>query len=97
MSFKHLFPFLQNSPILIFWVLFVLVASTLYYSTLIPHCLANVSLIPPCDRILLEMQFSDLYKWAIQELRSFIIQSDMMFKERGINPTVSIQDSQKVL
>ncbi|XP_052077229.1 E3 ubiquitin-protein ligase HERC2-like isoform X2 [Mytilus californianus] len=64
-------------------------------STLIPHCLANVSLIPPCDRILLEMQFSDLYKWAIQELRSFIIQSDMMFKERGINPTVSIQDSQK--
>ena len=64
--------------------------------TMMPHCLSNVSLIPPCDRILLELLFSDLYKWAIQELRSGIIESDMMFKERGINPAVSIQDSQKV-
>lgn len=63
---------------------------------MMPHCLSNVSLIPPCDRILLELLFSDLYKWAIQELRSGIIESDMMFKERGINPAVSIQDSQKV-
>lgn len=63
---------------------------------MMPHCLSNVSLIPPCDRILLEMMFSELYKWSIQELRNGIILSDMMFKERGINPSISIQDSQKV-
>ena len=43
------------------------------------------------------MMFSDLYKWSIQELRNGIILSDMMFKERGINPSVSMQDLQKVI
>ena len=52
----------------------------------LPHCLSDVKLIPPCDRILLEMTFAELYRWAIQELRQAVITADMMFKLRGINP-----------
>ncbi|XP_021378315.1 E3 ubiquitin-protein ligase HERC2-like isoform X2 [Mizuhopecten yessoensis] len=61
----------------------------------VPHCLSNVKLIPPCDRILLELAFSHLYRWAINELRNGIIQSDMMFKARGINPSTPSTDSGK--
>ncbi|CAG5129601.1 unnamed protein product, partial [Candidula unifasciata] len=54
--------------------------------TPLPHCLMDVKLIPPCDRILLEMTFAELYKWAIQQLRYYVMQADMMLKLRGINP-----------
>lgn len=63
----------------------------------VPHCLSDVQLIPPCDRILLEMTYSDLYKWAIKELRAAIMQSDMKFKSRGINPAIPPVDISKVL
>lgn len=62
----------------------------------VPHCLSDVQLIPPCDRILLEMTYSDLYKWAIKELRAAIMQSDMKFKSRGINPAIPPVDNSKV-
>ena len=42
------------------------------------------------------MTFSDLYKWAIGELRNGVIQADMMFKSRGINPALPPTDSAKV-
>ncbi|XP_065932279.1 E3 ubiquitin-protein ligase HERC2 isoform X6 [Magallana gigas] len=61
----------------------------------VPHCLSDVQLIPPCDRILLEMTYSDLYKWAIKELRAAIMQSDMKFKSRGINPAIPPVDNSK--
>lgn len=63
----------------------------------VPHCLSDVQLIPPCDRILLEMTYSDLYKWAIKELRAAIMQSDMKFKSRGINPAIPPVDNSKVI
>jgi hypothetical protein len=59
--------------------------------------LSDVQLIPPCDRILLEMTYSDLYKWAIKELRTALIQADMKFKSRGINPAIPPVDTTKVL
>ena len=65
-------------------------------STPIPHCLSDVQLIPPCDRILLEMTYSDLYKWAIKELRTAVMQADMKFKSRGINPAIPPVDTSKV-
>ncbi|XP_061183765.1 E3 ubiquitin-protein ligase HERC2-like isoform X1 [Saccostrea echinata] len=61
----------------------------------VPHCLSGVQLIPPCDRILLEMTYSDLYKWAIKELRAAVIQADMKFKSRGINPAIPPVDVSK--
>nr|XP_022328228.1 E3 ubiquitin-protein ligase HERC2-like isoform X2 [Crassostrea virginica] len=63
--------------------------------TPIPHCLSDVQLIPPCDRILLEMTYSDLYKWAIKELRTAVMQADMKFKSRGINPAIPPVDTSK--
>lgn len=43
------------------------------------------------------MTYSDLYKWAIKELRAAIMQSDMKFKSRGINPAIPPVDNSKVI
>ncbi|KAL3879973.1 hypothetical protein ACJMK2_032247, partial [Sinanodonta woodiana] len=59
----------------------------------VPHCLSNINLIPPCDRIVLEMTFSELYKWAIKELRQGVLHTDQMFKSIGISPTLSALQS----
>ncbi|XP_012936715.1 E3 ubiquitin-protein ligase HERC2 [Aplysia californica] len=80
---EHLVPSVKYS-ILCGWQ-GLLSVGTKHHSPL-PHCLHDVKLIPPCDRILLEMTFAELYRWAIQELRHCVIQADMMFKLRGINP-----------
>ena len=56
------------------------------YSRSAPHCLSNVSLIPPCDRLLLEMTYSELSKWAIAKLRDCVIGADRYFKCHGIDP-----------
>ncbi|KAK7097783.1 E3 ubiquitin-protein ligase HERC2-like isoform X3 [Littorina saxatilis] len=61
----------------------------------LPHCLADIQLIPPCDRILLEMTFAELYRWAITQLRSCVIEADMAFKARGINPAHPPLDNSK--
>ena len=51
-----------------------------------PHCLSDVKLIPPCDRILLEMTFSELSRWAATTLRNSLIETDLYFKAKGISP-----------
>ncbi|XP_052829652.1 E3 ubiquitin-protein ligase HERC2 isoform X3 [Octopus bimaculoides] len=61
----------------------------------VPHCLANINLIPPCDKILLEMTFSDLYKWAVKELRNILLQVEATLKARNLNSSRSIQDNSK--
>ncbi|XP_074649618.1 E3 ubiquitin-protein ligase HERC2-like [Tubulanus polymorphus] len=66
-------------------------------SKLLPHCLADVNLIPPCDRVLLEMTFSELNKWAISLLRDCIMEADMTFKSRGINPAQLLDNSKDKL
>ena len=50
------------------------------------HCLANINLIPPCDRILLEMTFAELSKWAIGALRESLLEADRFFRSRGLHP-----------
>ncbi|XP_064637694.1 E3 ubiquitin-protein ligase HERC2-like isoform X2 [Lineus longissimus] len=52
----------------------------------LPHCLSNVNLIPPCDRVLLEMTFSELIRWAVMTLRKGVVEADMFFRTRGIHP-----------
>ena len=71
----------------------------LNFSKPVPHCLTDVSLIPPCDRILLQMTFADLYRWSIKELRQAVLQADHTFKSRGITPTMpsfNCQDNSNV-
>ena len=68
----------------------------LLYSEPVPHCLSHVKLIPPCDRILLEMAFCELSKWAIYTLRSSLLEADIYFKQKGINPTLNYNAAVKV-
>lgn len=66
------------------------------YRSPLPHFLADVQLIPPCDRILLEMMFAELYRWAINKLRICVLEADIAFKARGIIPSHPPRDNSKV-
>ncbi|CAH1776574.1 unnamed protein product, partial [Owenia fusiformis] len=61
----------------------------------LPHCLTNIGLIPPCDKILIEMMYCELSKWCISTLRSCILEAEMFFKSKGINPSSQGQDNSK--
>ncbi len=50
-----------------------------------PHCLADVTLIPPCDRILLQMAHSELSKWAIERLRGGLIDVEQCLNSKAGN------------
>ena len=42
------------------------------------NCLSDVALIPPCDRVVLEMEFAELCKWAVDKLRSCLLEIDQL-------------------
>ncbi|MEE6507640.1 hypothetical protein FKM82_027611 [Ascaphus truei] len=47
-------------------------------------CLKDVDLIPPFNRMLLEVTFGKLYAWAIQNIRNILMDASSRFKEMGI-------------
>ncbi|KAK2509156.1 hypothetical protein MC885_004362 [Smutsia gigantea] len=49
-------------------------------------CLKDVDLIPPFNRMLLEVTFGKLYAWAVQNIRNILMDADAKFKELGIQP-----------
>ncbi|XP_066478199.1 E3 ubiquitin-protein ligase HERC2 isoform X5 [Tiliqua scincoides] len=49
-------------------------------------CLKDVDLIPPFNRMLLEVTFGKLYSWAIQNVRNILLDANSRFKELGIQP-----------
>ncbi|XP_028645043.1 E3 ubiquitin-protein ligase HERC2, partial [Grammomys surdaster] len=49
-------------------------------------CLRDVDLIPPFNRMLLEVTFGKLYAWAVQNIRSVLMDASAKFKELGIQP-----------
>uniref|UniRef100_A0A452GSK3 HECT-type E3 ubiquitin transferase n=1 Tax=Gopherus agassizii TaxID=38772 RepID=A0A452GSK3_9SAUR len=49
-------------------------------------CLKDVDLIPPFNRMLLEVTFGKLYAWAIQNVRNILLDASVRFKELGIQP-----------
>nr|XP_060475623.1 E3 ubiquitin-protein ligase HERC2 [Panthera onca] len=49
-------------------------------------CLKDVDLIPPFNRMLLEVTFGKLYAWAVQNIRNVLIDANAKFKELGIQP-----------
>ncbi|XP_028301238.1 E3 ubiquitin-protein ligase HERC2 isoform X2 [Gouania willdenowi] len=49
-------------------------------------CLKDVDLIPPFNRMLLEVTFGKLYSWAIQNIRNILLEASARFKELGIQP-----------
>uniref|UniRef100_A0A3B3YFA5 HECT-type E3 ubiquitin transferase n=1 Tax=Poecilia mexicana TaxID=48701 RepID=A0A3B3YFA5_9TELE len=44
-------------------------------------CLKHVDLIPPFNRMLLEVTFGKLYSWAIQNVRNILLEASARFKE----------------
>ncbi|XP_072258440.1 E3 ubiquitin-protein ligase HERC2 [Pyxicephalus adspersus] len=49
-------------------------------------CLKDVDLIPPFNRMLLEVTYGKLYAWAIQNIRNILLDATSKFKEMGIQP-----------
>ncbi|MGH0166749.1 UNVERIFIED_CONTAM: hypothetical protein FKN15_006610 [Acipenser sinensis] len=49
-------------------------------------CLKDVALIPPFNRMLLEVTFGKLNAWAIQNVRSILLAASTRFKELGVQP-----------
>ncbi|XP_027882785.1 E3 ubiquitin-protein ligase HERC2 isoform X2 [Xiphophorus couchianus] len=49
-------------------------------------CLKHVDLIPPFNRMLLEVTFGKLYSWAIQNVRNILLEASARFKELGVQP-----------
>ncbi|XP_035763485.1 E3 ubiquitin-protein ligase HERC2 [Neolamprologus brichardi] len=49
-------------------------------------CLKDVDLIPPFNRMLLEVTFGKLYSWAIQNVRNILLEASARFKELGVQP-----------
>ncbi|XP_023810269.2 E3 ubiquitin-protein ligase HERC2 isoform X5 [Oryzias latipes] len=47
-------------------------------------CLKDVDLIPPFNRMLLEVTFGKLYSWAIQNIRNILLEASARFKELGV-------------
>jgi len=46
-------------------------------------CLKDVDLIPPFNRMLLEVTFGKLYSWAIHNVRAVLLEAGARFKELG--------------
>lgn len=43
----------------------------------------DVDLIPPFNRMLLEVTFGKLYAWAVQNIRNILMDANAKFKELG--------------
>lgn len=46
-------------------------------------CLKDVDLIPPFNRMLLEVTFGKLYSWAVHNIRNILLEAGARFKELG--------------
>ncbi|XP_045543165.1 E3 ubiquitin-protein ligase HERC2 isoform X2 [Salmo salar] len=49
-------------------------------------CLKDVGLIPPYNRLLLEVTFGKLYSWSIQNLRHILLEASGSFNKLGVQP-----------
>ncbi|UYV60264.1 HERC2 [Cordylochernes scorpioides] len=50
---------------------------------LMPYCLQDVNLIPPYDRVMLELSAASLLTWAVGELRSLILTASTRHRSGG--------------
>lgn len=59
------------------------------YRDPIQHCLANVSLVPPSDRVILEATYAKINSWALNILRASVHFADSNFKIAESKPSTS--------
>ena len=57
-----------------------------------PHCTADVGLIPPYDRVILETAFRRINNWAVRTLREAIIYANDTFKRAESKPSTAPDD-----
>lgn len=57
--------------------------SSVFLREPLSDCLKDVDLIPPFNRMLLEVTFGKLYSWAIQNVRNILLEASARFKELG--------------
>lgn len=57
--------------------------SSLLFREPLSDCLKDVDLIPPFNRMLLEVTFGKLYSWAIHNVRNILLEASARFKELG--------------
>lgn len=43
---------------------------------MIPECLSDVRLVPPCDRVLLQLVLGELNKWVVARMRSCLLEAE---------------------
>ena len=55
----------------------------------LPHCLHNVMLIPPYEKVVLEATFNKISSWAISLLRESVLHADDTFNRMAIMPQCS--------
>lgn len=58
-------------------------ALILYFREPLFDCLKDVDLIPPFNRMLLEVTFGKLYSWAVHNIRNILLEASVRFKELG--------------
>lgn len=58
-------------------------ALILYFREPLFDCLKDVDLIPPFNRMLLEVTFGKLYSWAVHNIRNIMLEASVRFKELG--------------
>lgn len=56
-----------------------------------------MDLIPPFNRMLLEVTFGKLYSWAIQNVRNILLEASARFKELGEWSGDTADSSQKTM
>ena len=61
-------------------------------SNSVPHCLADVGLISPYDRVILETAFRRINSWAVKTLREAIIYANDTFKKAEASPNTTPDD-----
>lgn len=58
-------------------------SASLFEREPLTDCLKDVDLIPPFNRMLLEVTFGKLYAWAVQNIRYVLMDASAKFKELG--------------
>lgn len=53
------------------------------------HCLSNINLVPPTDRVLLESTYAKINTWALNILSASVRFADSTFKMTELNPGTS--------
>lgn len=65
-----------------------------FFSSALPHFLSNVELIPPQERLLLELEFKSINEWTIRKLKTIVIVADSEISHGGAKELSTLASKQ---